>query len=96
MPGVPKVNAGPRASIRGLGPVARSLPRPLELDIQKVVQFMKEMALPLLFGILLIFGGLAGCSESILRDDYMGKSLLQPDNVPGAVRRDEKGNPILD
>ena len=63
---------------------------------KKVVQFLKGLALPLLFGFLLTFGGLAGCSESILRDDYMGKSLLQPVDVSGAVERDDEGNPILD
>ena len=30
-----------------------------------------------------------------LRDDYMGKALLQPDKVPRAVVRDETGNADL-
>lgn len=42
------------------------------------------------------FGGLAGCAESLLRDDYMGKSILQPEAVVQPVRRDERGDPILE
>ncbi len=41
-------------------------------------------------------GGLAACSESILRDDYMGKSWLQPDKVYQPVKHDDQGNPILE
>ncbi len=39
---------------------------------------------------------LAGCGGSMLRDDYMGMSVLQPDKLPRAVERDAHGNPILD
>jgi hypothetical protein len=42
---------------------------------------------------------IAGCSEIIpdlsLRDDYTGKSILQPGRVPATVERDALGNPIL-
>ena len=39
---------------------------------------------------------LLGCAALVptIRDDYMGKSLLQPDKVPQAVEYDDKGNPI--
>ena len=50
--------------------------------------------------ILLAFVAMAGCSEILpdfsLRDDYMGKSFLQPDKAPGPVARDETGNPDLE
>lgn len=49
--------------------------------------------------ILLAFLAAVGCAEIIpdmgLRDDYMGKALLQPDKVPRAVVRDETGNADL-
>lgn len=42
---------------------------------------------------------LGGCAEIIpkfeLRDDYMGKRLLQPSRVPGEIERDAYGNPVL-
>ena len=46
-------------------------------------------------GILL----LGGCAELIpdfgVRDDYLGKSIVQPDRVPRFVAHDELGNPII-
>ena len=43
--------------------------------------------------------GIAACDQITpdfsLRDDYMGKSFLQPDKVPQPVARDEQGAPIL-
>ena len=42
---------------------------------------------------------LGGCSEIIpkieLRDDYMGKRLLQPGKVTGEIERDAYGNAVL-
>jgi hypothetical protein len=39
---------------------------------------------------------LAGCGEgSLLRDDYFGRSWLEPSRSPTAVKRDGNGNPIL-
>ncbi len=39
--------------------------------------------------------GLAGCAPfQVLRDDYMGKDVLQPEKVDKGVRRDEMGNAI--
>ena len=42
---------------------------------------------------------IAGCSEIIpdlsLRDEYSGKSMLQPGRVPVTVERDAMGNPNL-
>lgn len=41
-----------------------------------------------------------GCAEIIpdisLRDDYVGKSLLQPGKIPKPVTRDEQGNAELE
>lgn len=57
---------------------------------------MKRLTIPLLIGLLASLVGLVGCGGSILRDDYMGKSLLESDNLNQTVERDERGNPILD
>jgi len=38
----------------------------------------------------------AGCERPRLREDYMGKRLLQPDKMPAEVERDATGDPILD
>jgi len=38
----------------------------------------------------------AGCDQPILRDDYMGKSWLQPDQEPRTVAHDAEGNPIIE
>lgn len=50
--------------------------------------------------ILLAFVAVVGCAQILpdigLRDDYMGKSFLQPDKVPRPVARDETGNPDLE
>ena len=49
--------------------------------------------------ILLACVVVVGCAEIIpdmgLRDDYMGKALLQPDKVPRPVVRDETGDADL-
>lgn len=49
--------------------------------------------------ILLAFVAVAGCSQMLpeigLRDDYMGKSFVQPGKVPKPVARDETGEPNL-
>jgi hypothetical protein len=38
----------------------------------------------------------AGCGNyRWLRDDYMGKDLLEPELTPQAPARDSRGNPIL-
>ena len=39
---------------------------------------------------------LVGCAALVptIRDDYMGKSLLQPHKVPQPVEYDKKGNAI--
>ena len=49
---------------------------------------------------LLAFFAVVGCAEIIpdvgLRDDYMGKSFLQPGKSPRPVARDESGNAELE
>ncbi len=50
----------------------------------------------LLLSLVAGLGGLAGCGGSMLRDDYMGKSVLQPDQLSQPVDRDERGEPILE
>ena len=44
--------------------------------------------------LLLALPVLAGCSQSPLRDEYMGKSFLQPHKLPRPVEHDEYGNAI--
>ncbi len=41
---------------------------------------------------------LLGCADLVptLRDDYMGKSLLQPYTVPKQIKNDDDGNPIAE
>lgn len=39
---------------------------------------------------------LAACSRSPIRDDYMGKALLQPDKVPRPVQYNAYGDPNLE
>lgn len=39
---------------------------------------------------------LAACGKSLIRDDYMGKALLQPDKVPRPVQYNAYGDPILE
>ncbi len=40
--------------------------------------------------------GVAACdSGPLLRDNYLGQSILEPDLRPRRVQRDEQGNPIL-
>ena len=50
--------------------------------------------------ILLACVAVVGCSQMLpdigLRDDYMGKSFLQPGKVPRPVARDETGDPDLE
>ena len=50
--------------------------------------------------LLLVFVAVVGCSQFLpdvgLRDDYMGKSFLQPGKVPRPVARDETGDPDLE
>lgn len=49
---------------------------------------------------LVMFVTLTACSQIIpevrLRDDYSGKSILQPDKVAEPVRRDQEGEPVLE
>lgn len=48
----------------------------------------------------LAFVAVVGCSQILpdigLRDDYMGKSFVQPDKVAKPVARDETGDPDLE
>lgn len=50
--------------------------------------------------ILLALVAVVGCSQFIpdigLRDDYMGKSFVQPDKAPKPVPRDERGEADLE
>ncbi len=40
--------------------------------------------------------GLSACDSSpLLRDDYMGQSLIEPDLLAQRVPRDRDGNPML-
>ena len=58
---------------------------------------MKHLMITLLlFGLVTGLGGLAACGGPILRDDYMGKSVLQPETLAQPVERDQQGNPILE
>lgn len=55
---------------------------------------MLRLMIPLTIGCALLA---AGCSSKpILRDNYVGKSWLQPDNISGPHPRDENGEPILE
>ncbi|MDP6689374.1 MAG: hypothetical protein QF384_07760 [Alphaproteobacteria bacterium] len=55
---------------------------------------MKFIPFPLLLSILL--AGLSACGDApLLRDDYMGKQLIEPELMPRQVVRDEYGNPVL-
>ena len=38
----------------------------------------------------------SGVDEPLLRDHYVGKSILQPDKMTQYVKRDGQGNPILE
>jgi hypothetical protein len=38
---------------------------------------------------------LAGCDRRWLRDDYMGKSWLQPELAPQVPPRDAQGDPVI-
>lgn len=49
-------------------------------------------------GVLCIvcLGVLSGCGDTpVLRDQYIGKSWLQPDKIEGPHPRDAEGNPIF-
>ena len=50
--------------------------------------------------VLIMFVTLTACSQIIpeirLRDDYTGKSILQPGKVAEPVRRDQEGEPVLE
>lgn len=49
-----------------------------------------------LISVLLCLALLGGCGELFrLRDDYMGKTVLQPDQVAQPVPRDERGDAVL-
>ncbi len=55
---------------------------------------MKFTRCLLLLSILL--AGLSACGgDPLLRDDYLGKRLLEPERMPGEVVRDKYGNPVL-
>lgn len=50
-----------------------------------------------LVAVLLCLPLLGGCGELFrVRDDYMGKAILQPNQVAQPVPRDERGEPVLD
>ncbi len=50
-----------------------------------------------LLPVLLCLSLLGGCGEVFrVRDDYMGKAVLQPDQVAQPVPRDERGEAILE
>ena len=38
---------------------------------------------------------LGACDRRWLRDDYMGRDLLQPELTPQPAPRDDQGNPVL-
>ena len=46
--------------------------------------------------VVLASTGLGGCAWEPLRDEYLGKSVVQPAKVSQPMRRDAYGNPILD
>ena len=54
--------------------------------------------LPIFLGVLL--PGLAACNEIIpefkIRDDYLGRSFLQPGKTSEPMEHDDDGNPLLD
>jgi hypothetical protein len=44
----------------------------------------------------LLAAGLAACDGgTLLRDNYLGQGIIEPDLRPQRVRRDNLGNPIL-
>jgi len=54
--------------------------------------FAKPAAVAAAFGVLLLAGG---CDTGpLLRDNYWGKSVLQPHKVLEPARRDGMGNPV--
>jgi hypothetical protein len=64
----------------------------MTLGVQQIKN-LRRFALVLCSASLLL-----GCAALIptIRDDYMGKSLLQPHKVPQRVEFDERGNPITE
>ena len=64
----------------------------MTLGMQQIKN-LRRLALVVCAAILLL-----GCAALIptIRDDYMGKSLLQPHKVPQSVEYDESGNPITE
>jgi len=38
---------------------------------------------------------LGACERRWLRDDYMGRDVLQPELTPAPAPRDDRGNPVL-
>lgn len=38
---------------------------------------------------------LGACDRRWLRDDYMGRDLLEPELTPQPAPRDDRGNPVL-
>jgi hypothetical protein len=64
----------------------------MALGIQQIKNFRRI--------ILVVCGAslLLGCAALIptIRDDYMGKSFLQPHKVPQKIEHDERGNPVTE
>jgi hypothetical protein len=60
---------------------------------------IRQPVRPAMLGLFSVALLLSGCAEFIpkieLRDDYMGKRLLQPSRIPGEIERDAYGNPVL-
>ena len=45
---------------------------------------------------IVVTAACSGVDEPLLRDHYVGKSILQPERTPQYVKRDGHGNPILE
>lgn len=56
---------------------------------------MGMRVIPVIAASILLTAACGGVDEPLLRDHYVGKSILQPEKTSRGVKRDGYGNPVL-